>query len=159
MRTCVPKHMYRCLQGPEEGIRSPGVGVMVVVGILFEFWEANSGSLEEQHILLSIEPSLQTPFSLLHHPRLTSKLSIFGNIYEKCTYNACVSQWKAKSSPQTWNKFEQLNTFSGADLYVFGSSQILQRLGQPGTWSVLWMVMFIIIQTPRFFLPQKFWSA
>lgn len=66
---------------------------MVVVAILLEFWEATPGSLEEQHVLLSIEPSFQTPFfSLLDHPRLTSKLSIFSKIYQKCAYNACIHQ-------------------------------------------------------------------
>lgn len=45
-------------------------GLWWLWAILLEFGEASPGSLEEQHMLLSIESSLLTLFLLLNHVRL-----------------------------------------------------------------------------------------
>jgi hypothetical protein len=58
--------MYaRCLWRPEEGIRSLGTGVTDGCELSCEFWESNLGPLEEQPVLLTLEPSLQ---HLVAHP-------------------------------------------------------------------------------------------
>lgn len=42
-----------CLQRPEEGVGSPGAGVLVVC------WESNQGHLKDQPVLLTDDPFLQ----------------------------------------------------------------------------------------------------
>jgi len=55
-------HMHICrLQKSEEGVRSTGTGVTGSC----EYWESNSGPLEEQPVFLTAEPSLQLQTSLL----------------------------------------------------------------------------------------------
>lgn len=56
--TCV-----QCLWVPEEGSRSPQVGVKVVVG-------TELGLLKEQPVLQNAEPSLQSPHVVFLKPGL-----------------------------------------------------------------------------------------
>lgn len=50
-----------CPQGPERGIGSPGTGIRGCCEPLWECWEWNSSSPEEQQVFLTTEPSLH-PF-------------------------------------------------------------------------------------------------
>jgi hypothetical protein len=53
--------MYlQCPQGPEEGIRSPGIGVTNGYKLSYGCWEHNPGFLKEQSVLLTTEPSTQS---------------------------------------------------------------------------------------------------
>jgi hypothetical protein len=54
--------MYmHCQRRPEEGVRSSGTGVRDVYKQLScQFWELNTGPLQDQPVLLNPEPSLQT---------------------------------------------------------------------------------------------------
>lgn len=45
---------------PEEGIRFPGTGVPDCCELLWVCWEVNLGPLQEQHLLLTTELSLQS---------------------------------------------------------------------------------------------------
>lgn len=49
------------LQGPEEGITSPGPGVADGYEPPHGFWEPNSSPLQGQQVLLTSKPSLQPP--------------------------------------------------------------------------------------------------
>lgn len=44
---------------PEESTRFPGTRIADGYELLCELWEPNSGCLQEQLVLLTIEPSLQ----------------------------------------------------------------------------------------------------
>jgi hypothetical protein len=48
-----------CTQRPEEGVRSPGTGATEGCKSLAGCLEQNSGPLEEQSMLLTIEPSFE----------------------------------------------------------------------------------------------------
>jgi hypothetical protein len=53
-------HMHGwCPQRPEEDVRSP-MGVTDGYELLSGWWELNTGPLEEQNVLLTAEPSLQS---------------------------------------------------------------------------------------------------
>jgi hypothetical protein len=58
--TCIAVHHKHawCLQGPEEDISVPGTGVIDGFELPCGCWESNSGPLQEQLVLLTIEPSL-----------------------------------------------------------------------------------------------------
>ena len=67
MYICIAPYMYalhhvymRTSSGhrrPEEGVRSPGAGSYGVCEMLLRCWELNLGLLEEQPVLLALEPS------------------------------------------------------------------------------------------------------
>lgn len=48
-----------CSQRPVEGLGSHGTGIMGNCELSCTFWELKLGSMEEQPVLLTIEPSLQ----------------------------------------------------------------------------------------------------
>lgn len=62
----LPTYMYMyhvcawCLQWSQEGVRSPGIGVMNACEPPHGCWEQNLGRLQEQQMLLAPEPSVQS---------------------------------------------------------------------------------------------------
>lgn len=55
--TSVPYMNALCLRGPEEGVGSPGCGVMDGYEPSCGCWEQNMGLLEEQRAVLTAESS------------------------------------------------------------------------------------------------------
>lgn len=49
----------QCSQRPEEIIRSPGTGVIDGCEVPYGWWGSNQGLLEEQTVVVTVEPSLQ----------------------------------------------------------------------------------------------------
>jgi hypothetical protein len=64
--------VHAAIHRSEEGIRFAGTGVTGSCHLLFECWELNSDSVEEQLVLSTAKPSLQ--------PRTSILLFIFQNI-------------------------------------------------------------------------------
>ena len=54
-------YYMQCLQRPEEGIGSPETGVLNSRKLTCGCWESIPGPLEEQLVLLTLEPSRQPP--------------------------------------------------------------------------------------------------
>jgi hypothetical protein len=55
-------YVYLCSQKTEEGTGSPGTGVADGCELPCGCWESNLSPLEEQAVLLTAEPCLQTPW-------------------------------------------------------------------------------------------------
>lgn len=67
-----PPHVYLTTMctlggcGPEEKIKFHGIGVTYHCKSLYEFWEFNLGTMEDEAVLLNAKPSLYHQKSLMY---------------------------------------------------------------------------------------------
>jgi len=69
MHFCVP-HCAWYQWMPEENVRSPETGVTASCKLPFGSWELNLGSLEDEPVLLTSEPSFQSHDELFSNGNL-----------------------------------------------------------------------------------------
>lgn len=72
-------HSFACPWRPENGVRFPEAGVLVVLSYLMEGLRTELDSLQEQQLLLNAKPSLQ-PLVLCFKSKQTAKTIINKNL-------------------------------------------------------------------------------
>ena len=77
-----------CLESG-EGVGSPGTGVTGSCELSCRCWELNSGPLEDQSVLLTVEPSLQPQQSTSRERNWQSEISLMCYHRESGLVNMC----------------------------------------------------------------------